>query len=120
MKKPLAPHEKVGRVVRLMGYLGFVTFAAIAVAVAVPMLFDSEPMGPILQFVPMLLLLLIPVFLLWLGSAIKQHKDWARTVGLLYGALLLIGFPIGTIVGVYILWNLILKWDEEVTGPTAD
>ena len=51
---------------------------------------------------------------LLLGSAINQHKNWGRIAGIIYGALALFGFPIGTSIGGFILYWLIKQWDETV------
>ncbi len=50
-------------------------------------------------------------FLFALGKAIKEHKEWGRKVGIGYGAIQLLGFPLGTLLGAYILWCLIKGWD---------
>ncbi len=34
-------------------------------------------------------------------------------VGISFSVLSLFGFPIGTILGVYLLWCLIKGWDEK-------
>ncbi len=55
---------------------------------------------------------LLTYFQFVLGTALKQHKQWGRKVGIGYAILQLFGFPIGTIAGAYILYCLIKGWDE--------
>ena len=47
-----------------------------------------------------------------LNRAILQRKSWARVVGILVGTAMLFGFPIGTAIGLYIMWNLIKDWED--------
>lgn len=48
-----------------------------------------------------------------LGKAVTQRQAWARQAGYAYGALMLLFIPIGTIVGGYVLWQLISHWGED-------
>jgi hypothetical protein len=49
------------------------------------------------------------------GVAVTQGQSWGRFVGMAFGAASLFGFPIGTAVGIYLLWSLGLRW----SGPSA-
>jgi membrane protein YdbS with pleckstrin-like domain len=114
MAKKLKLYEKAGRVIRLMAWISGISVLAIAAAVIIPLIVKPQPagVGPIAVVVIVLALIVLFVFFqLALGTAIKQHKEWGRNVGIAYGVLLLFGFPIGTIVGAYILYCLIKGWD---------
>jgi hypothetical protein len=63
-------------------------------------------------------MLIISTLLLITNKAIEDHKYWARIGGIIFGAILLIGFPILTALGIYILWGLIKGWDT--TEPTQE
>ena len=115
MAKKLKLYEKAGRVIRLMAWISGISVLAIAAAVIIPLVAKPQPAeaGPIAVVVIVLALIVLFVFFqLALGTAIKQHKEWGRNVGIAYGVLLLFGFPIGTIVGAYILYCLIKGWDQ--------
>ncbi len=56
-------------------------------------------------------LIVFPVFMFYISAAIKEHKIWGRNSGIVLGILYLFGFPIGTVVGAYILWKLIWGWE---------
>ncbi len=56
-------------------------------------------------------LIVLPVFMFYISNAIKEHKIWGRNSGIVLGILYLFGFPIGTVVGAYILWKLIWGWE---------
>jgi len=53
------------------------------------------------------------IFYLIVGKAIKEHKEWARIVGIILSILELLAFPIGTLIGGYTLWCLKTRWNVE-------
>lgn len=107
MKDSLS-YQSAGRVVQILAWIKLV---GIILAIAIPMFTTHKPIPP--KTFLFFLIITIPIFILILGKSIKQHRDWARAAGIIYGILLLIGFPIGTIIGAYILWCLIKGWDQE-------
>jgi membrane protein YdbS with pleckstrin-like domain len=115
MAKKLKLYEKAGRVIRLMAWISGVSVLATAAATLIP-LFAKQPQagaGPIVVVIIVLAVIALFVFFqLALGTAIKQHQEWGRNVGIAYGVLLLFGFPIGTIVGAYCLYCLIKGWEQ--------
>lgn len=52
-----------------------------------------------------------------LSKAILQRKNWARIAGIIAAIAMLFGFPIGTLIGVYVLINLIKDWDDGAPAP---
>lgn len=47
------------------------------------------------------------------AKGLREKKGWARPLSIVIGILLLFGFPIGTICGVIILYQLLGKqWDN--------
>ncbi len=40
------------------------------------------------------------------GLAIRQFKQWARVVGIIFSAIGLLGFPLGTLISAYFLYLL--------------
>ena len=46
------------------------------------------------------------------GIGLLKHREWARLLVMIMSVLNLIGFPIGTAIGIYSLWALIQ--DETV------
>ena len=50
----------------------------------------------------------------WIARGAKRGKSWARYLSWLTGAVLCIGFPIGTMFGAYILYHLFKdEWQSE-------
>jgi hypothetical protein len=103
--------EMAGRSIRALGWLQLIAVLGIWAAVLIPFFAKGET--PPLRAVFILLVLLMPVFSLSLGKAVKEHKQWGRTVGIVYSSLLLFGFPVGTLMGAYILYYLVKKWDDQ-------
>jgi len=111
----LLPYEKAGRVIRLMSLLGGVGVIGIGAAILLPTL-SSGKSGLLLQQIIMLsLLMALVVGLFFVGSAVMRHETWARNLGIVYGLISLIGFPIGTLVGIYVLWQLVFGWSAGDT-----
>ena len=44
---------------------------------------------------------------------LKQHRQWARYLGGILGFLALFAFPVGTVLGLFILSYLNKGWDES-------
>jgi uncharacterized membrane protein len=112
----MKPYVKAGRIFRFLGWIGI---GGIVVAIAIPIMINLN--APSLQpdtssWLPTLLLIVLlsclSVLQLMVGTAIKEHKNWGRTVGIVLGIIHLFGFPIGTLIGAYILWCLIKGWEQ--------
>lgn len=110
MSDQLMPYEKAGRAIRLLAWLQVVAFIGIVAAIAIPVYAQHTAIDP--RGFLALLFIAFPVFYLVVGKAIKEHKEWGRNAGIIIGTLMLVGFPIGTIIGAYILWCLIKGWDQ--------
>src|SRR5688572_9379374 len=64
-----------------------------------------------------LLFFLIPLlFHFFVAKGAKQGKSWARRASMVIGILMLFGFPIGTIIGVYLISNAWNDWAPS-KGP---
>lgn len=53
------------------------------------------------------------------GFGLLAYKSWARILAIVLSALQLLGFPFGTIIGIYALWVLLNKDTERLFGTTA-
>jgi len=110
MTNQLMPYEKAGWVFRVLAWVQMAAFTILVASIAITMVSQGK-ISPLASFMALLCMV---VFLLYfcIGKAIQKHKGWGRTVGIIMGALMLFGFPIGTLIGAYILWCLIKGWDE--------
>lgn len=117
MSKQLKFYEKAGRLFRLLGWLQMVAVGLISAAVIIPALVggqkESDAFSLYIVVVTMILMLAVSVFYLSLGSAIKRHEKWGRIGGIILAVVMLIGFPIGTMAGGYILWCLVKGWESQ-------
>lgn len=108
-----------GRAYRALAWLQIVLLLIVTAAIGFPML--AQHHATMIDVVPLVilvaLLILIPLLYFKVGKAIREHKPWGRTVGIVLGCLMLVGFPIGTIAGAYILWGLIKCWDQAADAP---
>ncbi|MEK6550692.1 MAG: hypothetical protein AAB329_07630 [Pseudomonadota bacterium] len=109
MGAQLLPYVKAGRLFQLLAWIQLLAFVLIAASIAIPHISEYRSVEPRAFFA--LIFLIFPVFYFLLGRAIKQHKEWGRVAGIVLGILMLAGFPIGTILGAYILWCLGKGWN---------
>ncbi|MBT5935716.1 hypothetical protein [uncultured Sulfurimonas sp.] len=58
------------------------------------------------------------IFFYVLSKELKKKKSWARIVTVIAGVLLLIAIPIGTIVGLILIYNMTKGWSKEVIDTT--
>lgn len=49
----------------------------------------------------------IGIFGIVVGANLRAHKPWARIAQIIFGALELPNFPIGTAFGIYALWVML-------------
>jgi MFS family permease len=107
----LLPHQKAGRVIRLMAWLAVVATVGIGAAVLLPAL-SARGALPLELLIMLAFIAAFAVGLFFVAGAVMRHKTWGRVAGIVYGLLSLAGFPIGTIIGLYILRHLVLGWNE--------
>jgi hypothetical protein len=111
------PHRKVGRVLRLMAWLAALGTVVTGVAIIMPTLATSSDGLP----ADLLLLLVcgaaVAASLFSVARGLMKGRRWARLAGILCGTLALVGFPVGTVLGCYMLWQLLFRWHQ--TGQPA-
>ena len=59
-----------------------------------------------------LVLIAFEVSLFVVAFALMRRKPWARYLGIFYSALLLLAFPVGTLIGGYALLHLVIGWNK--------
>lgn len=112
--RKLPPYEKAARVIRLLALLQLLAGVGIAAAVLIPMI-DSDQGDLSVGLIGLLAIVCVglPALFFSIGRAISRRESWARIGGMVYGVLLLFGFPLGTIAGLYVLWGLGPNWAEN-------
>lgn len=105
----LLPHRRAGRVIRLMAWLGVLATVGLGAAVLLPAQASGE--APPLEALSILAVVaVLTIALFFVAGAVLRHATWGRVAGIAYGVVALFGFPIGTIVGLYVLWQLVFGW----------
>ena len=97
---------KAGRLIQL---LGFITLAMLLVAgafVIVNRLLTAQPIPASAMAAFALGIVLAAVYLI-VGTELTKHKRWARALAWVIGVLALFNFPIGTIIGAFVLYYLV-------------
>jgi len=56
---------------------------------------------------------------LLLGFGLLNFRPWARILGLVLSAVLLLNFPFGTVVALYAFWVLLKPETEALFAPTG-
>lgn len=118
-------HVKVlGLLQIILGVIGIVIalfvllmFGGIAGLVAATGEEGSEIAVPVIGLigtfaVTFLLVLAIPGLIV--GVGLLKFRPWARILGIIMSILLIIHFPLGTVVGVYGLWVLLTGETEKL------
>lgn len=73
---------------------------------------DAAAVGGIMGVVAVFFALIaIPGIVI--GWGLLNYKGWARILGIIFGIINLINFPIGTAIGIYSLWVL---FNDEVAA----
>jgi len=73
--------------------------------------FGDAKEGSLLVISSVMLGLVLGILLIFTGLKIKAEVSWARTLGIVLAILMLLSFPIGTILGIVIL---VLLFKPEV------
>jgi len=123
MARKLMPYERAGRSFVVLGwfFLTITIIITILVSLMIPAMLavkqspdrvaaGEQPVDIVEPIVILLVLFGVSIFQMYLGKAIKAHKEWSRMVGIILAFLALFAFPIGTLIGGYILWWLIGGW----------
>ncbi len=107
---------KAGRLVRLLGWVSIIALAGIFSIFTIVYL-DSREISREFDWMLAIFLLsgVIAILSLYTGTALKHKKLWARNVSLVICILALTSPPIGTLIGVFILYYLYQGWSECLT-----
>jgi hypothetical protein len=121
MKMGMRACVKAGRLFKLLGWLGIIGGGGLTAAMAIPAFINGSGDSAIIGMMAMTfaLFVVLGVAHLLVGSALKAHKNWARIVGIVYGAFSLIGIPVGTVIGAFLLWWLVKQWNDGAQAAVA-
>jgi len=60
-----------------------------------------------------LIFLALAILYFYIGKSIMQLKSWAKNTQIIMAVLQLFSFPIGTIIGIFILWALLINKETK-------
>jgi hypothetical protein len=103
------PYEQAGRLIRLTAWILILPIIGFDAAIINNYTPNAIGVAIVLALSGILLWL---IFLL--GNAVKSHQNWARVIGVIYGIILLFGFPLGTFIGAFLINYLIKGWEVVV------
>ncbi len=110
MSSQLKGYEKAGRAFKLIGWVMIILTTLFAI-VALPS-FVRTHRTAFLGF-SLVIVWMINGLTIFLGQSILKHKEWARVAGMILSALQLLAFPVGTLIGAYVLYHLFKGWNDE-------
>lgn len=58
--------------------------------------------------------------LLLVAKGIGKRRAWARSTGIVLALATLLAFPIGTILGIFLLLQLVIRWHPDEDEPERD
>lgn len=100
-----------GRVMRVVAWIGGASIALMALAIA---LGRNDPEGSTGTLLGVLIFVGALCYGLYrAGWAVSEGRTWGRVTGIVFGVVSLTGFPIGTVLGGYLLFVLALKWRDN-------
>lgn len=57
--------------------------------------------------------LLFALLLFFTSRGLMHQKQWARITTIILGGLMLLGFPIGTVIGIILIYGMTKGWQVE-------
>lgn len=104
----LLPYERAGKAFQILAWiavLGIIFLAGGQLNAVKPASFEAMALFA--------LLVVMTAGMFYASAAIMRHAKPGRVLGIVLAVPLLFWLPIGTVVGAYILWNLIKGWGDD-------
>lgn len=114
----MSPREKVYRAHRALALLyGGLTVVMLFIGLQAAASTAGSGISPIIG--PALIIALLFGLHMAVAVGAKRQRLWSRTASQVIGCLMLVGFPVGTLIGVYLLANTWRPWQSEPTGVSV-
>jgi hypothetical protein len=109
-------HIKREAEIRAIGSLYYLGAAGLCFAIFGLMSSPARVQNPHGPSVPVLLAVCVggAALLIFLGTALRRMRPWARIVGIVFAALGLLNFPAGTVINAYILYLLLSEKGRRI------
>ncbi len=95
---------------KLMRWLSILTSVAVLGLALMTLLPGEVKQSPNALRVILALAALVAFVVYRASSAVRHGLAWGRHVGIVFGVMLLFVFPVGSVLGAYLLWCLVRKW----------
>lgn len=103
-----------GHLLKIWAWLLLFVVGTIIISVLVVNFMGDEPETSTPLFWTIIgLILLLSFIILVTANGLKKHRQWARYVGGFLAFMALIAFPVGTVMGLFILSYIGKGWDES-------
>ena len=104
---------RAGQFTRLLGWLSLLGTVVIIAVVAMLYSESADIANELPLYAAALLLsMVVAIFTLFTGTALKDRRIWARNTAVALSLLALAAPPISTIIGIIILFYLYRGWSE--------
>lgn len=111
--KELQPNEKAARIIKFFAYLQIIAICSVGISRGIQIL-QKAAVFSLVNIITFIVAISVAsgfiYFMFILSKALNEKSDWSRKAGIVLGVLMLFGFPIGTIAGLFILYWLIKGW----------
>jgi hypothetical protein len=111
IRKAHISHEASIRAVGALYYLGSALLVISAIGGLIAMPGGGGEVAMVALFV------VLAVGMIFVGRGVRALRRWARIVGSVLAAIGLLGFPIGTLINLYILYLFLSKKGRTVFSP---
>jgi len=106
--------HNAGHLLAIWAWLLLFVVGTIILSVVVVNVMGDEPEKATSLFWPIIsAILFLSVVVLITARGLKKHKQWARYVGIFLAVMALIAFPVGTVMGLFILSYINKGWHES-------
>jgi len=113
-KKLNSNTQNAAHLMMILGLLVIFIIATICISVMMVNFMGDEVERPDSFFWPIIAALFaFGIVLLIIANRLKSHHHWARYAASVIGTISLIAFPVGTVMGLFILSYLYKGWDES-------
>ena len=106
--------QNAAHLLMILGLLVVFIIGTVCISVMMVNFMGEEVERPDSLFWPIVFAIFSFGFLLLITAhSLKHHRNWARYVGGVLAALSLIAFPVGTVMGLFILSYIHKGWNEN-------
>jgi hypothetical protein len=117
----MEPQEKVFRAHRAFGFLYGLLSALVLLGLVALVVDGKSDIGKVLPglLIPLVFLGGLSALHLMAARGARQGRQWARTMSRVIAAFMLLGFPIGTLIAIYLFLNTSKPWNVAPTPVAA-